>query len=751
MECRGQTLGEALGQPDWAWTTGGNTPWLAETNVTWDGIAAVSTGDLVLGQANWLQTTVTGPVAVTYWAKVSTCSAGLSLSIGGTNQGSISGQVDWQEYNFYVPSGAQTLLWSFNLNCTTGNSSNMAWLGDVALSAPASPSITTQPTNQTVAAGNAVTLASAAGGTGPLQYQWLLDGTNLSGSTAASFSIADAQAANAGSYSLVVSSLSGVVTSQVATVTVLPSAPIFTKQPFSQACPIGAAVSFTAAVEGTEPFGGWQWYSNGLPVAGATTATLTVAQVQSSSFCQYWAVVTNAVGTNTSDTATLSFSPVAVWGYTNYGQTAVPPNATNVVALAGGDEHCLALLADGTVTSWGALPMPVPVDETNAVSIGAGSWDSLIANADGSVLLLGQIIFSGVTNVPSVLTNVAAVAYGCGAQHALVLRADGTAFDWGVLSPNPFVDFEPIAALLTNMPKGATNIVSVTAGAYHCVALRADGTVVAWGDNTYGQTNIPAIASNVVAISTGWYHNLALRADGRLIQWGTSEFYNVGYVPAAATNIVAFACGGNHSLALRADGTLFTWGDNSAGQCSVPGWVTNVVAVAGTSYDSMALLGDGPPVISAPILNRSVVPGGKVYFRASAVGVWPLSYQWQLDGTNLAGATNALLVITNAQPAQMGAYSVVVTNVLGAASSPCAWLTVVSQQASILSQSLVLTNGQAGFTAIGPAGLNWRLQTSTDLVGWLDIMTPTNVSGTMQFSPPATNCAQCFYRLRLAP
>lgn len=491
-------------------------------------------------------------------------------------------------------------------------------------------------------------------------------------------------------------------------------------------------------------------------MTGATSATLSVQQVQSPNYCEYWVVVTNAVNSSTSDAVTLSFSTVTVWGSANFAQTVVPPNVTNVVALAGGDEFCLALLGDGTVTNWGSGTMPVPVqvplDETNAVSIGAGSLDGLIANSDGSARLLGQIIFSGVTNVPAGLTNVAAVACGCGAQHALVLRADGTVFDWGVESPSMLLPpYEPIGDLLANAPIGVTNIVSVSAGAFHCVALRADGTVLAWGDNEYGQTNIPPSASNVVAISSGWYHNLALRADGHLIQWGTSYYASVGSPPAAASNLVAFACGGNHSLALRADGKLFTWGNNTYGQCSIPAWATNVVAVAGTGYDSMALIGDGPPIVSAPILNRSVVAGGKVYFRATAVGVWPLSYQWQLDQTNLPGATNALLVITNAQTVQMGAYSVVVTNALGTASSPCAWLTVLPQQSVILGQSVLLTNGQASFTATSPAGLKWSLQSSTNLVNWLDIMTLTNLSGTMQFSQPATNGTQCFYRLRLVP
>jgi len=45
---------------------------------------------------------------------------------------------------------------------------------------------------------------------------------------------------------------------------------------------------------------------------------------------------------------------VIVWGDNTYGQTNVPASATNVIALAAGDGHCLALRADGTVEAWGA-------------------------------------------------------------------------------------------------------------------------------------------------------------------------------------------------------------------------------------------------------------------------------------------------------------------------------------------------------------------------------------------------------------
>jgi hypothetical protein len=412
------------------------------------------------------------------------------------------------------------------------------------------------------------------------------------------------------------------------------------------------------------------------------------------------------------------------------------------MALAGGDVHFLALRGDGTVEAWGADfvgQTEVPPVATNIVSIGAGSTHSLAVSADGAELLWGRILGSFITNIPAGLTNSAMVAPGPGAQHALTLRADGSVVDWGASASN--------SALLTNVPPAATNIISVAVGAFHSLALRADGTVIAWGENSYGVISVPSSASNVVAVSAGWYQNLALRADGTLVQWGNQ----IGSIPQAASNIVAIACGGNHNMALRADGKLFAWGQNYSGQITIPAWVTNVVGIAGSSSASFALEGSGPPLVSTPLINRSVLAGGKVYFRASAVGVWPLSYQWQFNGTNLDGATNQLFIIANAQPSQMGAYSVVVTNALGSISSPSAWLTVIPKESVIISESMLVTNGQASFLATSPAGLKWSVQASSNLVDWLDLRTLTNATGTMSFKEPATNFTERFYRLRLVP
>jgi glucose/arabinose dehydrogenase len=83
-----------------------------------------------------------------------------------------------------------------------------------------SPSITAQPQNVTVSAGSSATFSVTATGTAPLNYQWRKNGINISGATASSYTIANVQPADAGTYSVIVSNTAGSATSNNATLTV---------------------------------------------------------------------------------------------------------------------------------------------------------------------------------------------------------------------------------------------------------------------------------------------------------------------------------------------------------------------------------------------------------------------------------------------------------------------------------------------------------------------------------------------------
>jgi len=83
-----------------------------------------------------------------------------------------------------------------------------------------------------------------------------------------------------------------------------------------------------------------------------------------------------------------------------------------------------------------------------------------------------------------------------------------------------------------------------------------------------------------------------------------------------------------------------------------------------------------PPLIITQPANQTMVVGGTANFSVTAIGTPPLSYQWNFNGTNLAGATNPTLTLTNVQLNQAGNYTVLVTNLYGSALGSNAMLTV---------------------------------------------------------------------------
>jgi alpha-tubulin suppressor-like RCC1 family protein/uncharacterized protein YjbI with pentapeptide repeats len=565
------------------------------------------------------------------------------------------------------------------------------------------PIINSQPAGQVVAAGSNVVLAVTAAGSWPLSYQWQLNGTNLTGATDAVLALNGIQLGQAGTYSIVVSNAFGVITCS----NLLGVVPILiTAQPQDQSRFVRATASFSVGATGLAPLS-YQWQFNGTNLAGATNSSLVLTNIQLNQAGAYAVVLSNTAGVVRSANAILSVGQVFAWGDNSRGETNVPPTATNVIALAGGDYHCLALRTDGSVVVWGDNTYGqtnVPPNATNLTAIVSGSLHSLGLKADGTVVAWGYND-TGVTNVPPAATNVAALAPGPGARHALALRADGSLVRWGDTSYG-----------LANIPATATNVVSVAVGAGHCLVLRGDGTVVAWGYNSSGQTNVPANATNIVAIAAGRYNSLALRADSTLLAWGS-----LGNTYPAPTNVVAIDCGGGHNLALRTNGALVAFGDNMYGQSTVPATATNLAAVAGTSYDSLAFVGTGAPVLTSPLVNRTAVSGGTAYFRAAAVGARPLSYQWRFNGTNLPGATNTVLGLASVQPSQAGLYSVTVSNALGTVTSSDAALGVVPvvfavqprSQPAYLGATVTLSVTASGQ---GPLAYQW-LFNGTNLAG----------------------------------
>jgi alpha-tubulin suppressor-like RCC1 family protein len=291
--------------------------------------------------------------------------------------------------------------------------------------------------------------------------------------------------------------------------------------------------------------------------------------------------------------AILTRSHVAAgWGYNGDGQLGDGTVTSrsgygdigvgdDVVQVAAGSGHGLALRSDGTVWAWG--------------SNGAGELgDGTTTSRSTPVRVTG---LSGVTQVAA-----------CG-YFSVALRSDGTVWAWGdnrggQLGRGTASNHEVTPARV----RGLARVTKISAGADFVLALRSDGSVRAWGDNRRGQLGNGTTASSpvpvkvaglsgVTGIAAGFDASIATRASGisaitSVWTWGSNDRGQLGDgtltsrstpervsgLPVSIAGISAGGglvghigpggtlAGGGFAAVLGTDGTVWAWGDDSAGQ-----------------------------------------------------------------------------------------------------------------------------------------------------------------------------------------
>lgn len=303
--------------------------------------------------------------------------------------------------------------------------------------------------------------------------------------------------------------------------------------------------------------------------------------------------------------------------------------STGSVAVAGGDFHGVALMADGTVRTWGSdahgqLGDGVPLDRrtqdrstpftvcglTGIVGVGAGSYDTYAVDASGGVWAWGAnsdgelgdgtaVDRSAPVRVRGLSGPATQVAAGYTGDaddtHAIALLGDGTVEQWG---GSPGASGHPGVAPPAPVP-GLSNVVAIAAGVNN-LALRKDGTVWAWGGNGDGELGQGDTSTHptpvevrgltaVTAISVGADHDLAVTAPAGMVwAWGNNRFGELGNDPATTgtrstvpervmngskplTGATAVAASFESSVAVMSDGTVKAWGGNEGGSLGQPG------------------------------------------------------------------------------------------------------------------------------------------------------------------------------------
>ena len=478
-------------------------------------------------------------------------------------------------------------------------------------------------------------------------------------------------------------------------------------------------------------------------VAGTVAATLAASLVSNQTVTVNaltrtdMLMVSNRVALMTANQTATFARPVELitLGLTTSSQ---PPSITaqpqNITVNPGQD-------ATFNVAAIGAAPL-IYQWSSNGVAIPAGT---------NSTLLLTNVQPSYAANYSVMITNnFGSVA----SSNAALLVASGGGGPGGSASIVAQWNFNS-APPDTNVNTGST-LPSIGAG-----TLAGLGTTAVFAT---GSTNDPASDNSgwntasyssqgtgnktrgaQVNASTAGYANIAIVWDQRLSSTASKYFrlqyttngtdYVDGPVITMQTNTV-FETESNYLGAIPGVNNNPNFGfrivaefESTAINDANANYVTTSTSSYGTAgtvrFDMLTVYGTAMPGITAQPVSVVAIVGDNVDFDVTAAGSAPLGYQWQLGGTNLPGATNATLTLTNITMSQAGFYQAVVTNSAGSVTSSVATLTVYPTAAATLG-SPTITGGQFQFTVTGVPDFTYAVQVSTNLVDWTSVETNTS-------------------------
>ncbi len=572
---------------------------------------------------------------------------------------------------------------------------NVAWFGptltkQVTVSGP--PTVTSHPANRNVCAGENTTFSVTATGSGTLSYRWqrnnadIDNGGKFSGVTTATLTVSSVDATVTGNYRCRVTNSAGSVNSNNASLSLKAATAIGT-HPANQSKCAGESATFTVAATGDGTVS-YQWQknggnlSNGGHYAGATTATLTVSDIDANDAATYRCVATAGCGSATSNEATLSLkAATSITGHPEAVARCPGESAVFSVAATGDGTVSYQWQKDGGDLSngghySGVTTATLTVSDIDPADV--GDYRCVVTAGCGSVTSNPAALSFKPATVVTQQPAPQEVCEGGGAVFAVEAAGEGAvSYQWQKdgedLEDGGFISGAQTAMLMIDP------VQSADAGAYRCVVTAGCGPVTSEEatltfQEEAGLTSEPTdlercpgaeAVFSVTPSGSGPFSFLWIK-DGEPIDGAPDD---ASYVIAAVTP----ADEGQYRVEVT-------------GACG-----PSVLSAAA----SLVVLEDTAVVVDPVPL--ALCPGELALFTAEAAGTGPFHYAWLKNGVPIPGSPDEpALTIPAVAPTDNGDYSVRVTGACGApATSAIAALAVNQAPAIVQGQtaSLVVDTG----------------------------------------------------------
>ncbi len=514
-----------------------------------------------------------------------------------------------------------------------------------------------------------------------MTYAWKQDGALIDRQTGASLTLPDIAGTDAGVYSVVIRNSAGLTESAGVTVSVVQSVSI-ASQPEAATVVQGGSTLFQVAATGTEPIS-YQWSKDDAAIADATNSTLTLTSIEAVNSGEYKVTVSNAAGSVTSDTVTLSVES--------------PPVMTELTeSLSAVEGESVEL----SVTAVGTVPITYQWSKGGVV----------LEGATGSTLSLANVVPSDASDY------MVAVSNGAG-------RVESESITLTVVQP----------ASIVSQPEGGTAVLGEVF-VMSVVTVGTEPISYQWhfgGQAMEGATKSSLSLANVKAVNSGEYKVTVSNAAGSVTSDTVTLSVESPPVMTELTESLSAVEGESVELSVTAVGTVpitYQWSkggvvlDGATGstlslsQRGAVGCADYMVAVSNgagrVESESITLTVVQPASIVSQPEGGSAVLGEVFVMSVVTVGTEPISYQWHFGGQAMEGATKSSLSLANVKAVNSGEYKVTVSNAAGSVTSDTVTLSVESPPVMTeLTESLSAVEGESvelSVTAVGTVPITYQ-------------------------------------------